>query len=143
MTQETCLNKQERVIQSFSSCKSSEEIYKKIIYYGQNLPKFSSENKIQENLVKGCQSQTYLFGEIKKDNLITFYAFSEAFISSGIAYLFLKVYSEEDPETILTCPPLFFEKLNLSSLLSPSRSNGALSFHLKIKQIATKFLIKQ
>lgn len=143
MTKETCLNKQEKLIQLFAFCKSSEDIYKKIIYYGQCLPNFPYENKTPDNLVKGCQSQTYLFGQLNQHHLIKFSACSEALISSGIAYLFIEAYSEEDPETILTCPPFFFEKLHLPSLLSISRSNGALSFHLKMKQIAANFLVQQ
>lgn len=143
MTKETCLNKQQLVIQSFISCKSPEEVYKKIIYYGQRLPFFSDKEKTEENLVRGCQSQTYLIGTLNENNLIEFRAHSEALISAGIAYLFIQVYSQEDIETILTCAPIFFEKLQLPSLLSPNRSNGALSLHLKLKQIATSFLIQQ
>ncbi|MFV0339450.1 MAG: SufE family protein [Parachlamydiaceae bacterium] len=126
----------------FSSCKSNEDKYKKIIELGRALPPIPEKFKTDENLVKGCQSRMYLHS-VYENGVLSFEAESDALISAGLAALLVQVYSGETPETILKSPPLYLEELAISQSLTPSRSNGLYSLHLRIKQEALKALFQK
>ncbi len=126
----------------FSSCKSNEDKYKKIIELGRALTPIPENFKTNENLVKGCQSRMYLHS-VYENGVLSFEAESDALISAGLAALLVQVYSGETPETILKFPPLYLEELAISQSLTPSRSNGLYSLHLRMKQEALKALIQK
>ena len=138
---ESCLEKQQQIRTLFNACSSEEEKYKKIIELGRSQPPLSPEDKISENLVKGCQSIMYLKSNFE-NGCIYFTADSDALISSGLAAILLKVYNGESPETILKCPPTYIEDLGISASLTPNRANGLYSIHLRMKQDALKLYMK-
>ncbi len=135
----TCIEKQQRVKEIFSTCSDEEERYTKIIELGRENPKLPAAFKIEENLVAGCQSIMYLHSTLKEGKVF-FASDSEALISAGLSVLLIKVYSGETPETILTCPPNFLDELGIGAGLTPGRANGLYSIHLRMKQDALKFL---
>lgn len=139
---QNCLNKQEEIKKIFNACATTEERYKKIIAFGQQLQRMNPLYKTEENLVKGCQSVMYLHAS-HKNGKILFEADSDALISFGLAALLIAIYSDETPETILKCPPTCLDDLGLLASLSPSRANGLYSIHLKMKQEALKALLKK
>jgi cysteine desulfuration protein SufE len=139
---ETCLKKQTLIKEKFAACSTEEERYQKIIELGREQPCLDEKEKIEANLVKGCQSQMYLASRLV-DNQVIFAAESDALISAGLAALLVKVYSGESPETILKCPPSYLEELGISASLSPSRANGLYSLHLRMKQDALKLLMEK
>src|SRR5262245_12090313 len=101
---ESCLAKQQKIKDIFLACHTEEAKYEKIIAIGQSQVPLSAEVKVEENLVKGCQSQVYLHAYWSGDKII-FESESDALISSGLAKLLTDVYSNETAETILKCPP--------------------------------------
>ncbi|HRD56077.1 MAG TPA: SufE family protein [Parachlamydiaceae bacterium] len=139
---ESCLNKQEKIKKIFNTCNTPEEKYKQVILLGQQLKRMDAAYKIEENLVKGCQSTMFLHAELK-DGKILFEADSDALISFGLAAILIAIYSGETAETILKCPPSCLDELGLSASLSPNRANGLYSIHLKMKQEALKFILKK
>lgn len=138
---ESCLEKQKLIKEIFYSCSTKEQKYETIIEFGRAQTHFSIEDKIPENLVKGCQSTVYLKSTYENGK-VYFEAESDALISAGLAMILLKVYSGETPEAILKCPPDYLEELGISASLTPNRANGLYSIHLKMKQEALKFLIR-
>lgn len=124
----------------FPSSSSQEEKYKKIIELGAELPDMKEGDIINENLVPGCQSQLYLKAHLK-DGLFLFTAHSDALISKGLAALLYKIYNELPPDIVLKYPPIFLKELEITTHLSPSRSNGLASLYLKMQQTAIKLLI--
>lgn len=136
----SCLEKQRLLIEQFKSCHTLEDRYQKIIELGRALPPLSPEHKIEENIVRGCQSIVHLHSILENEK-IYFTASSEALISSGLAALLIAVYNGESPETILTCKPTFIEELQIHATLSPGRSNGLSSMLLRMQQDALKFLV--
>lgn len=138
----TCIKKQDEMKALFAGCPNQDEKYKKIIELGKHLPKLKPENKIPENIVKGCQSIMYLQTSTKEGR-VYFQADSEALISAGLAAILIHVYNGETPETILTCPPTFLDELGISASLTPSRANGLYSVHLRMKQEALKILTQK
>lgn len=141
MDDTSCLAKQARIKEAFTGCKSRDERYEKIISLGRALKPLSSDHKLPENLVQGCQSQMYLYA-IMKDGLVHFEAESDALISNGLAALLLAVYSEEPAEVILRCAPDYLEELGIAASLTPNRANGLYSLHLRMKQAALQFLVQ-
>jgi cysteine desulfuration protein SufE len=138
----SCLAKQEGVKALFHSCRDEEAKYSKIIELGRALPPLDPAFKTPEHFVKGCQSIMYLRSYLR-DGLVFFEAESDALISSGLAALLVKVYSGEEPETILKCPPTYLEDLGIRASLSPNRASGLYSIFLRMKQDALKFLIER
>ncbi len=138
---EECLNKQEKIKTLFAECKTEDDKYKKIIELGREQPGLSSEYKKPENIIQGCQSTMYIHAYLREGKVF-FETESDALISSGLAVLLLKVYSGETPEVILKCPPAYLEALGINVSLTPSRSNGLYSIHLRMKQEALKLLLE-
>lgn len=137
---DSCIEKQKTVESLFSTCSSADERYAKIIELGRKLPLLDPAFKKEENLVRGCQSRMFLHSHFKEGRLL-FEAESDALISSGLAALLIMVYSGETPEAILKCPPEFLDNIGISSSLTPNRSNGLYSLHLRMKQEALKALL--
>ncbi len=138
----TCLDKQANIEAFFANCRSSEDRYKKIIELGKNLSPLDESEKSSENLVRGCQSQTYLISILDGD-VIRFRAASDALISAGLAALLILAYDGESPETLLLCPPDFLDKLGINASLTPNRANGLHSMHLRMKQDALHLLTQK
>ena len=136
----TCLEKQNQMRALFEACPSEEAKYQKIIELGHQQQSLLIQFKVEENLVRGCQSKMYLRSYLK-GGLVYFEAESDALISSGLAAILIQVYSGETAETILKCPPTYLEDLGISASLTPSRANGLYSIHLRMKQDALKWLI--
>lgn len=137
----SCLDKQKQIKNLFTFCKSAEEIYQKLIEIGKSLPAMDETCKIEKHIVQGCQSTLYLTTRLENDKLF-FCASSEALISAGLAFLLVAVYSDETPETVLKCPPLFIQDIGLNTALTPGRSNGLASMYLRMKQEALFILSK-
>ncbi len=137
--------KQQSVKELFKGCVSLESVYKKIMELGKLLPPFPEGCMRAENLVEGCQSRLYLVSKFcnQTPGTIRFHAHSDALISSGLAYLLLHVYDNEPPECLLQRPPTFLEELGIPNALTPSRSNGLSSLHLRMKRDALKYLVIQ
>jgi sulfur transfer protein SufE len=139
---DSCKDKQNNLEKLFSGCLTNEEKYQKIIQLGRELPPLRPELRLAENLVKGCQSTTYLASEWRNGSVF-FSASSDALISAGLAALLIAVYSGEPPEAILKFPPLFLENLGVNGSLTPSRANGLYSMHLRMKQEALRLTIEK
>jgi cysteine desulfuration protein SufE len=137
---ESCLHKQQEVKALFAPCLSDESKYQKIIELGRQLPALDPQYKVQNNLVKGCQSTMYLHSYLNGSYII-YEVSSDALISAGLAAIMVKIYSGETPETILKCPPTCLEELGISASLTPNRANGLYSIYLRMKQEALRFLI--
>jgi cysteine desulfuration protein SufE len=138
----SCLEKQKKVEDLFINCHDLESKYQKIMELGKKQSKLPSSLKIEENLVRGCQSLMYLNSSLV-DEKMRFQAESEALISAGLAALLVMVYDGEAPEVVLKCPPTYLDNLKIPSSLSPSRANGLYSLHLRMKQEALHSLSLQ
>lgn len=130
--------KQDRIVREFNLLGDWQERYKHIIRLGQKLEPLDEIHKVDENLVRGCQSQVWLTAELKEGKVI-FGADSDAAITRGLVALLVYVYSDEDPDTILATPPDFISRIGMQEHLSPTRSNGLLSMVKQMKIYALAF----
>ena len=122
-----------RLIETFQFIQDPLQRYEVIIDLGKSLPEFSENNKLEEHLVKGCQSKVWLIGEQKDNKTWFFYADADAFIAKGLVAIALLMYNGKNTQEIMQFDESeLFSTLNLQQHLSPARSNG---FHAMLQKI--------
>ncbi|MEN8776497.1 MAG: SufE family protein [Polaribacter sp.] len=126
---------QEEIIDEFSMFDDWMERYEYIIELGKSLPIIDETYKLEENLIKGCQSKVWLYSELENDK-VKFTADSDAILTKGIVALLLRVFSEQKPVDILAAETNFIDEIGLKEHLSPTRANGLISMIKQIKMYA-------
>ena len=129
---------QEEIIDEFSIFEDWMEKYEHIIELGKNINIIDHKNKIDSNLIKGCQSKLWLHAELRNGRVI-FSADSEAIITKGIAAILLRVFSNQPPKDIIQSNVNYIDKIGLKEHLSPTRANGLVSMIKQIKYYALAF----
>jgi cysteine desulfuration protein SufE len=131
-------DKQNQIVQEFSDFKDWETRYQHIISLGKNLSPLADEFKIEQNKVKGCQSQVWLHATLEEGKII-YQADSDAFIVRGLASILVQVFSEHSPAEILASSTEFLSEIGLTQHLSQSRANGLASMVRQFKNYAIAF----
>ena len=129
---------QNEIVEEFSLFEDWMQRYEYMIELGKSIELIDPNNKVDANLIKGCQSKLWLHAELKEDKLI-FKADSEAIITKGIAAVLLRVFSNQTPKNIIEAKLEFIDKIGLKEHLSPTRANGLLSMIKQIKYYALAF----
>ena len=132
---------QEEIIEDFDLFEDWMQRYEFIIEMGKSLPGISEANKLDDNLIKGCQSKVWLHADYK-DGKLVFSADSDAILTKGIIALLLKVFNDQTPDQILGTEPYFIDEIGLKEHLSPTRANGLLSMIKQIKLLALVYKSK-
>lgn len=130
---------QQEVIEEFAFFDDWMDRYQYLIDLGKRLPEMPAEELVDNNKIRGCQSQVWFVAERQGDKL-HFRATSDAAIVSGLIALLLRIYSDKKPQEILDTPPEFVQALGLQSHLSPTRSNGLGSMLEAIRKFAAEAL---
>jgi len=139
---ESIQEKQNQIIDEFNFFQDWSEKYQYLIDLGKSLPDFDQNNRIDSNLINGCQSKVWLNSSFN-DNIVIFEADSDAIISKGIISLLIRVFSGHNPKDILEADIDFIEKIGLNSHLSQTRANGLLSMIKQIKIYALAYQVKK
>ena len=126
---------QEEIIDEFNLFDDWMERYEYLIELGRSLPIIDQRYKLDENIIKGCQSKVWLYSEMN-DTKIDFTADSDAILTKGLVALLLRVFSNQTPEDILKADTLFIDEIGLKEHLSPTRANGLVSMLKQIKLYA-------
>lgn len=129
------------ILENILKLEDAESIYESLISLGKTMPSYPHDLRCEENLVQGCQSIMYLYGELK-DGKMFFFCDSEALISKGLAAFCIYLVNGKTPEEILKYPFEEIKQINLPLILSPSRSNGLKGLLLKIKNQALKAYVE-
>ncbi len=124
----------EQIVSSFEAVPDPMARYKQLLFYATSLAPMDKQLKVEENRVKGCTSQVWVYPTRNDDNTITWQADSDSQLTKGLAALLVKGLSGCTAEQIVSVQPDdFITKLGLGQSLTPSRSNGFLSM-FKIMQ---------
>ncbi len=129
---------QNQIIDEFNFFQDWSEKYQYLIDLGKNLPQFDTKDRIDSNIIKGCQSKVWLNSTFD-NNIVIFKADSDAIISKGIISLLIRVFSGHKPKDIINANIDFIDKIGLNSHLSQTRANGLLSMIKQIKIYAIAF----
>ncbi|TWP29634.1 SufE family protein [Apibacter muscae] len=132
---------QQEIIDEFNSFDDWQQRYEYIIELGKSLKGMNVEDKTEDKLIQGCQSQVWL-DVTKNDNKLFFVADSDAILPKGILALLVKIYSGQPITDILKSDENFIQKIGLQEFLSPTRANGLLAMIKKIKYYAIVYSIK-
>ena len=128
---------QDEVVAEFAFFDDWVDRYQYLIDLGRRLPALTESELVEENKIKGCQSQVW-FVASQEDGRLKFRAISDAAIVSGLIALLLRIYSDRSPDDILNTPASFVSALNLEQHLSPTRSNGLAAMLSAIRRFATE-----
>ncbi len=109
---------------TFQAVGSWEQRARMLMQWGERLPVLADDEKVDANLVQGCESLVWLVGRLH-DGHWQFAASSEARMIRGlVALLLARVNGLSAAELQAVDLPEWFAQLGLSRQLSPSRSNG-------------------
>ncbi|WP_121964781.1 SufE family protein [Myroides sp. N17-2] len=133
---------QDEIVDDFSMFDDWMQRYEYIIELGKSLPLIDPQYQVEQNLIKGCQSQVWLYAELEGDKIF-FTANSDAILTKGIIAILIRVFSGQKAEDILNADMAFIDEIGLKEHLSPTRANGLVSMIKQIKMYALAYQAKQ
>ena len=113
--------------------------YKFLIDQAKNAKIFPEEYRNDTFKVSGCQAQVWLVPQLK-ENKLSFYYDSDAFISKGMVTILCDIYGDRNPSEIKESDFKMLNILELDTLLTPGRRNGVYSMLEKIKEYANSYV---
>ena len=134
----TISEKGQSLVDDFSFMEDWTEKYQYLIDLSKNLAPMNTKFKVEDNLIKGCQSKVWLKASFENE-LINFQADSDAIISKGIVAILLSVLNDRKPNEILNADLSFIDQIGLKEHLSPNRANGLSSMLKQIKFYALAY----
>ena len=134
----TISEKGQSLVDDFSFMEDWTEKYQYLIDLSKNLAPMDTKFKVEDNLIKGCQSKVWLKANFENE-LINFQADSDAIISKGIVAILLSVLNDRKPNEILNADLSFIDQIGLKEHLSPNRANGLSSMLKQIKFYALAY----
>lgn len=123
------------IIEDFSFLDTWEEKYEYIIELGKKLPVLDEQYKVEENMIKGCQSAVWLIADYRDDRVF-FKADSDAVIVKGLVSMLIRVLSGHTPDEIIHAKLDFIEQIGMMTHLAQTRSNGLLAMIRQMKNYA-------
>ena len=129
---------QEEIIEEFEMFDDWMQKYDYLIELSKDLPAINESLKVDDNLIKGCQSKVWLHAS-KNGDIISFTADSDAIITKGIVALLVRVFDGQKAKDILENELYFIDTIGLKEHLSMTRSNGLVSMIKQMKFYAIAF----
>ena len=132
---ETIKDIQAGIIEDFEMFDDWMQKYEYLIDLGKELTPIEEKYKIEDNLIKGCQSRVWLHAE-KQDEIIIYTADSDAIMTKGIIAILINVLSNQKASEIISADLRFIDAIGLKEQLSATRANGLVSMIKKMKLYA-------
>lgn len=132
---------QDEIIEEFCELDDWMDRYQLLIDLGEEQEPLPAADKVEQNLIDGCQSRVWLACD-EHDGVLDFRAESDALIVKGIVTLLIRVVTHHTPQEILDADLYFIQRIGLTEHLSPTRSNGLLAMIKQIRMYALVFKTK-
>ena len=132
---------QDEIIEEFSGFDDWMDRYSLLIEMGNSLEAFPAEDRIEQNLIDGCQSKVWFTARLQNGKII-YRGDSDALLVKGIVALLIRVLSDHTPDEILESELYFIDRINLKEHLSPTRSNGLVAMLRQMRLYALAFKAK-
>ena len=128
----------EAVSKNIETAAGWQQKYRQIMLLGKQLPVMPEVLKVDDALVKGCESKVWLYIDFDHtENSLVLAGDSDTRIVKGLLALILALYNGLTPEQATQINAYDeFERLGLISHLSPSRGNGIKAMVDKIQTMA-------
>jgi len=123
------------IIEDFEMFDDWMQKYEYLIDLGKELVPIEEKYKIEDNLIRGCQSRVWLHTE-KQDEKIIYTADSDAIMTKGIIAILINVLSNQKAAEIVSADLSFIDAIGLKEQLSATRANGLVSMIKKMKLYA-------
>lgn len=139
----TIKERQEAIIEEFSILDGDMEmILNYIMELGDELGELSDENKIEENIIKGCQSKVWMIASLENGK-IKFNADSNTAITKGLVSLLVRVLNQSTPEDVINAEIYFPKQIGMDRFIGTQRSNGFASMIKQMKLFGLAFSAKE
>ena len=126
----------EELVDTFSFFDDWEDKYRFIIDLGKGLESMPDSDKVDANLIRGCQSQVWLTHKAEPEHL-TFALDSDAHIVRGLSAVVLIAIQQRPAAEIAALDiEAIFAELDLLAHLSVTRGNGLRAMVARIKAVA-------
>lgn len=132
---------QDQIIEDFGLFDEWDEKYAYIIDLGKKLKGIDPIYKVEENVIKGCQSLVWMTSNYENGK-INYQGESDAIIVKGLVALLLNVLSGQSAEEIAKSDLYFIHKIGMEQHLSMTRSNGLASMVKQMKMHAIAYQSK-
>ena len=132
---ETIKDIQAGIIEDFEIFDDWMQKYEYLIELGKELAPIAKKHKLEENLVRGCQSRVWLHAERQGEKII-YTADSDAIMTKGIIAILIRALSNQTAEEIIRADLNFIDDIGLKEQLSATRANGLVSMIKKMKLYA-------
>jgi cysteine desulfuration protein SufE len=132
---------QDQIVEEFSIFNDWMDRYQQLIDLGTELKPIAESKRIDQHLIKGCQSKVWVDAELNNGKIF-FEADSDAIITKGIVALLIRVLNGQSPKDIIDANLYFIDKIGLKENLSPTRSNGLLAMMKQMKLYAIAYQAK-
>ncbi|MBC7390289.1 MAG: SufE family protein [Opitutaceae bacterium] len=132
---------QDQIIEEFGLFDDWTDKYEYIIDMGKKLPLLDEKYKIEENKIKGCQSNVWLHSDLRGDKVV-YEADSDAIIVKGLISMLIRVLSGQTAKDIFSTDLYFIDKIGMTQHLAQTRSNGLLSMVKQMKFYALAYQAK-
>lgn len=129
---------QDQIVEEFSVFDDWMDRYSYLIELGNGLQVMDEKYKVDQNLIKSCQSRVWVNAELV-DGKIIFTADSDAIITKGIIALLIRVFSGQTPKDIMNADLYFIDKIGLKENLSPTRANGLVGMVKQMRDYAIAY----
>lgn len=113
-----------------------------IMELGNHLAPLDEKYKIQENLVKGCQSKVWLTTQFRNGKIF-FLADSNTDVTKGLISMLIRIWNGRTPDEILDSDLYFIEKIGMQRVVGSQRSNGFASMIKQMKLYALGYQQKE
>lgn len=126
---------EKEIVEEFELFDEWSDKYQYIIELGQKLKPLDNKYKIEENKIKGCQSNVWL-NSYSDDGRIIFEADSDSLFVKGEIALLIRVLSGQTPEEIVKTDLKFIDEIGLRQHIAVTRANGLASMIKQMKLYA-------
>ncbi|WP_424963739.1 SufE family protein [Ekhidna sp.] len=135
--------RQEEIIEEFSMLDGDMEMtLDYIMELGTELGAFSEEDRIEDNIVKGCQSKVWMTAGLENDR-VQFKADSNTAITKGLVSLLVRVLNQSAPQDVMNAEIYFPKQIGMDRFIGTQRSNGFAAMIKQMKMYALALTAKQ
>ncbi|RTE66523.1 SufS family cysteine desulfurase [Amphritea opalescens] len=129
------------ILTQLTPLKNWNDRYRQIMLLGKRLPSFTAAMKADTQRINGCESDAWLVAKGDDNGALWFAADSDARVIRGLIALVLAALNGRQPQQILDFDmDGYFEQLQLSRHLSPSRGNGLKAIIETVRKSASEAL---
>jgi cysteine desulfuration protein SufE len=133
---------EQEIIEDFSLFESSNDKNFYLIDLGEKLNPLDEKYKVDENKIRGCQSQVWLVSHAENDKIF-FEADSDSNITKGLISILIRILSNHTFDEVIKFDLNdFMSKVQLNSFITQRRSNGFLSMVERMKKDALAYKAK-